>query len=477
VKSRILVIDDEAAIRDSLRMILEYEDYQFLGAGSGQDGLAVVQRERPDLVLLDIKMPGMDGMEVLRKLHVMDETLPVVMISGHGTTSTAVEAIRSGAIDFLDKPLSSERVIVTLQNALKQSALRSENRELKLAMEAKYEIVGESPALRTVLEAVKRAAPTNATVLLLGESGVGKELVARTIHRNSARAGQRFIQVNCAAIPEELIESELFGHEKGSFTGATEKQIGKFEQADRGTIFLDEVGDMSQKTQAKVLRVLQEQEVERLGSARTIKVDVRVIAATNKNLEEAIERGEFRDDLFFRLNVIPIVVPPLRERREDIALLVQHFAKRTCEEHNLKPKRFDAAAMDGLRNYRWRGNIRELRNTIERLMIMTPTDVVRVEDLPAEVRSGGDGSSRMPSFDPGVVAGQAQAATQGPAGETRPGAGTLREFKDAAERAYLVQKLRENNWNISKTAEVIDTPRSNLYKKLEQYGIKQETDG
>ncbi len=239
-----------------------------------------------------------------------------------------------------------------------------------------------------MLEAVTRAAPTNATVLLLGESGVGKELVARTIHRNSPRASQRFVQVNCAAIPEELIESELFGHEKGSFTGATEKQVGKFEQADRGTIFLDEVGDMSQKTQAKVLRVLQEQEVERLGSARTIKVDVRVIAATNKNLEEAISRGEFREDLFFRLNVIPIVVPPLRERREDIPRLVQHFAKRTAEEHNLKPKRFDQSAMEALQRYRWRGNIRELRNTVERLLIMTPTEFVRGDDLPAEIRSG-----------------------------------------------------------------------------------------
>ncbi|MGH9204267.1 MAG: sigma-54-dependent transcriptional regulator, partial [Vicinamibacterales bacterium] len=329
MRSRILVIDDEAAIRESLRMILEYEDYQFVGAATGQEGLSLVQRDRPDLVLLDIKMPGMDGMEVLRKLHAVDETLPVVMISGHGTTATAVDAIRSGAIDFLDKPLSSERVIVTLQNALRTSELRTENRELKLAMESKYEIVGKSPSLRKVLEAVQRAAPTNATVLLLGESGVGKELVARTIHRNSPRAGQRFVQVNCAAIPEELIESELFGHEKGSFTGATEKQIGKFEQADRGTIFLDEIGDMSQKTQAKVLRVLQEQEVERLGSARTIKVDVRVIAATNKNLEDVIQRGEFREDLYFRLNVIPIVVPPLRERRDDIPLLVQHFGKLT----------------------------------------------------------------------------------------------------------------------------------------------------
>src|SRR5882672_11047586 len=364
IKVRILVIDDEAAIRDSLRMILEYEHYEFTGASNGQDGISQIQRDRPDLVLLDIKMPAMDGMEVLRKIKAVDETLPVVMISGHGTTATAVEAIRSGATDFLDKPLSSERVIVTIQNTLNQSQLRRENRELKLAMESKYEIVGNSPALRRVLEAVQRAAPTNATVMLLGESGVGKELVARTIHRNSPRAGQRFIQVNCAAIPEELIESELFGHEKGSFTGATEKQVGKFEQADRGTIFLDEIGDMSPKTQAKVLRVLQEGEVERLGSARTIKVDVRVIAATNKNLEEEIQRGEFREDLFFRLNVIPVQVPPLRERREDIPLLVQHFAEHISRDSNMRPKRIAPAALEALQRYRWKGNIRELRNTV-----------------------------------------------------------------------------------------------------------------
>ena len=471
LKPRILVIDDEAAIRDSLRMILEYENYEFAGASNGQDGLAQIQRERPDLVLLDIKMPAMDGMDVLRKIKSLDETLPVVMISGHGTTATAVEAIRSGAVDFLDKPLSSERVIVTIQNTLNQSQLRKENRELKLAMEAKYEIVGNSPALRRVLEAVQRAAPTNATVMLLGESGVGKELVARTIHRNSPRAGQRFIQVNCAAIPEELIESELFGHEKGSFTGATEKQIGKFEQADRGTIFLDEVGDMSPKTQAKVLRVLQEQEVERLGSARTIKVDVRVIAATNKNLEEAIQRGEFREDLYFRLNVIPIQVPPLRERRDDIPLLVQHFATRTSDEHNLKPKRFEPRAMEALQRYRWRGNIRELRNTVERLMIMAPAELVRVEDLPAEVR----GAASVPT--PAVETAVAAQASAGSSANPTPAAGTLREFKEAAERSFLVDKLRENNWNISKTAEALDTPRSNLYKKLEQYGIKQEVDG
>ena len=472
MKPRILVIDDEAAIRDSLRMILEYEGYGFTGAASGQDGIALVQRDRPDLVLLDIKMPGMDGMDVLRRLRALDDGLPVVMISGHGTTSTAVEAIKSGALDFLDKPLSSERVIVTLQNALKQQELRQENRALKLAMEAKYEIVGESQALRAVLESVKRAAPTNPTVLLLGESGVGKELVARTIHRNSSRAGQRFIQVNCAAIPEELIESELFGHEKGSFTGATEKQVGKFEQADRGTIFLDEVADMSAKTQAKVLRVLQEQEVERLGSARTIKVDVRVVAATNKNLEEMIQRGEFREDLYFRLNVIPILVPPLRERRSDIPLLVQHFARRMSDEHNMKPKRFDPRAMEALQRYRWRGNIRELRNTVERVLIMTPGDVVRIEDLPQDVR--GD-VPVMAQMEPAAVAAVVSSGPESQAPSVS--AGTLREIKDAAERAFLVQKLRENNWNISKTAEVIDTPRSNLYKKLEQYGIKQEIDG
>ena len=466
--SRILVIDDAAAIRDSLRMILEYEDYEVIEAASGPDGIARVKRDPPDMVVLDIKMPGMNGLETLAAIRTIDEALPVAIVSGHGTITDAMQATRLGAFDFIEKPFTSERVLVTVAKGLEVRELRQENRELKLAMEAKYEIVGGSPALRVVLEAVTRAAPTNATVMLLGESGVGKELVARTIHGNSSRAAQRFIQVNCAAIPEELIESELFGHEKGSFTGATEKQIGKFEQADRGTIFLDEVGDMSPKTQAKVLRVLQEQEVERLGSARTIKVDVRVVAATNKDLEEAIRRGEFREDLYFRLNVIPIVVPPLRERPDDIPQLVQHFAKRTGDEHNLKPKRFDPRAMEALQRYRWRGNIRELRNAVERLMIMTPGDVIRVDDLPQDL---GNSAPRPIAADGTTASGGADAA-----GATPP-AGTLRAFKDASERTYLVQKLRENGWNISKTAEVIDTPRSNLYKKLEQYGIKQEVDG
>src|SRR5205814_6921758 len=382
-----LVVDDEAAIRDSLRMTLEYEGYEFVGAATGQEGLALVERDTFDLVLLDVKMPGMDGLDVLGRLRQMNETLPIVMISAHGTPSTAVDAIRRGAVDFLEKPFeSTERLRVTIQNALGQARLRDENRSLKKAVEVRHQMIGESGALKQVMAAIGRAAPTNATVLIQGESGVGKELVARTIHRNSLRSRERFVQVNCAAIPEDLIESELFGHEKGSFTGATEKQVGKFEQADRGTIFLDEVGDMSAKTQAKVLRVLQEGEVERLGSARTIKVDVRVIAATNKDLEAEIEKGNFREDLYFRLSVIPIRVPPLRDRREDIPALVRHFADLFSRDNNRRPPRFTPAALDYLQRARWKGNVRELRNTVERLIIMTPGETIDVDDLRDIVR-------------------------------------------------------------------------------------------
>jgi two-component system nitrogen regulation response regulator NtrX len=455
MKARILVVDDEAEIRRSVRMILEYEGYDVMEASSGPEGVALAEKESPDLVFLDVKMPGMDGLEALQRIRTVSETLPVVIISGHGTVSTAVEATKAGAFDFIEKPLASERVLLTIRNALDQTRLADENRSLKRAVEVRHQMVGESPALRHVWDAIKRAAPTNATVLLLGESGAGKELVARSIHRNSLRSRERFVQVNCAAIPEELIESELFGHEKGSFTGAAEKQIGKFEQADKGTIFLDEVGDMSPKTQAKVLRVLQEGEVERLGSARTIKVDVRVIAATNKDLEAEIEKGSFREDLYFRLSVIPITVPPLRERREDVPLLIRHFAELFSREHNRRPHRFTPAALEFMQKARWKGNVRELKNTVERLLIMTPGDTVDVDDLRDVVRL--------------------EARAAGPDNEKNPG--TLREFKESAERAFLVGKLRENGWNISKTAEVIGTPRSNLYKKLEQYGITQETDG
>jgi two-component system nitrogen regulation response regulator NtrX len=459
MKARIVVVDDEAEIRRSVRMILEYEGYDVQEASSGPEALALVEREPPDLLFLDIKMGGLDGLETLQKIRQMNETLPVVIISGHGTVSTAVEATKLGAFDFIEKPLASERVLVTIRNALDKTRLVDENRTLKRAVEARHQMVGESVSLRQIWDAIKRAAPTNATVLLLGESGAGKELVARAIHRNSLRSRDRFIQVNCAAIPEELIESELFGHEKGSFTGATEKQIGKFEQADRGTIFLDEVGDMSAKTQAKVLRVLQEGEVERLGSARTIKVDVRVIAATNKDLEAEIERGTFREDLYFRLSVIPIRVPPLRDRREDIPALVRHFVDLFSRESSRRPQRFTPAALEFMQKARWKGNVRELRNTVERLLIMTPGDTIDVDDLRDVIRV------------------ETRPAAAPEAGNNHLAPGTLREFKESAERKFLVEKLRENAWNISKTAEVIGTPRSNLYKKLEQYAITQESDG
>jgi two-component system nitrogen regulation response regulator NtrX len=363
-----------------------------------------------------------------------------------------------------------------VRNAVDSRRLRTENRSFRRDAEKRYQIIGDSPLLAAVRQATAKAAPTNATVLIWGESGVGKELVARAIHRESLRRDGPFVQVNCAAIPDELIESELFGHEKGSFTGATDRQIGKFEQADKGTIFLDEIGDMSLKTQAKVLRVLQEQELERLGSNRIIKVDVRVIAATNKNLEEEISRGTFREDLFYRLNVIPIHVPPLRDRKDDIPALIRHFADLFSRENNFRRKTFTSTAMDRLRQHHWRGNIRELRNFVERIIIMSPADQIDARDLPDF--SGARPVDTVPSpafaMPSGAAAPPAAAAAVDADWMRAP---TLQEFKSTSERAFLVNKLRENSWNISKTAEVIDTPRSNLYKKLEQYQISQETDG
>jgi len=432
-------------------------------AASGQEGLALVEKEAPDLVFLDVKMPGMDGLDVLSRLRGMNDSLPVVIVSAHGNTTTALEAGRLGAFRFIEKPLSKDYVLDAVREGLELGTLRRENRQLRSALETRHQVVGESGGLRAVMDQVRRAAPTNATVLILGESGAGKELIARAVHRNSLRAKERFVQVNCAAIPEELIESELFGHERGAFTGATEKQTGKFEQADRGTIFLDEVGDMSPKTQAKVLRVLQEGEVERLGSARTIKVDVRVIAATNKDLEEEIAEGRFREDLYFRLSVIPIKAPPLRERIEDIPALVSHFTAQFSQEHNRRSASFSREAIEALKQARWRGNIRELKNVVERLLIMSERDVIGARDVTDVVGLGpGSGPAAPPAAGAAVAV---------------PAAATLRAFKEATERAWLVDRLREHAWNISKTAEVIDTPRSNLYKKLEQYGIGQEVDG
>jgi len=454
-RAKVLVVDDEEAIRSTLKMIFEYEGYECVLAANGPAALKIAEREAPDLVFLDIKMPQVDGMEVLKSLKEVEGSPPVVILSGHGSVKTAVEATKLGAYDFIEKPPERERILLVARNALAQSRLKRENRQLKLSFDERYRMVGRSAALEGVWEAVRRAAPTNATVLITGESGVGKELVARAIHRNSLRKDEPFVQVNCAAIPEDLIESELFGHEKGSFTGATEKQVGKFELAHQGTIFLDEVGDMSLKTQAKVLRVLQEGEVERIGSQKTIQVDVRVIAATNHDLEAAIERGGFREDLFFRLSVIPIRIPPLRERPEDVDALVEHFAAQFAGENNSRRKAFSGDALEAFRRHGWRGNVRELRNTVERLMIMVDEEQIRAEHLAGVLRRPGDGAAAAP---PESV-------------------GSLKDFKESAERSFLVQKLRDNRWNISATAQAIGTPRSNLYKKLEQYGISQEKDG
>jgi len=467
VKPRILVIDDDAEIRKSFKMTLEYAGYDVTLAATGEEGVKLAEQEAPDLVFCDIKMPGMDGLEVLQKLQHLKDVMPIVVITGNADIQNAVEATRLGAFDFIEKPVSSERMLVSVRNAVDTRRLKTENKSFRRDAEKKYQIVGDSPALAAVRGAIQKAAPTNATVLIWGESGVGKELVARAIHRESLRRDGQFVQVNCAAIPDELIESELFGHEKGSFTGATDRQIGKFEQADKGTIFLDEIGDMSLKTQAKVLRVLQEQELERLGSNRVIKVDVRVIAATNKNLEEEIDRNTFREDLFYRLNVVPIHVPALRERRDDIPALVRHFADLFARENNFHRRTFTAAAMEKLKQQHWRGNIRELRNFVERLVIMTSNESVDAKDIP----EGGVIRGDLPAA---AATGEISASA---AEQSWMQAPTLQEFKSGSERAYLVAKLRENSWNISKTAEVIDTPRSNLYKKLEQYRISQETDG
>src|SRR5262245_47126030 len=399
MRPKVLIVDDEEAIRSTMKMMFEYEGYDCVLAASGEAGLKIAERERPDLVFLDIKMPQIDGLDVLKQLKAVDGSPPVVILSGHGTVRTAVEATKLGAFDFIEKPPETERILLVARNALAQRRLERKVSGFRESQDARYRMVGVSPALEKVRDAITRAAPTNATVLILGESGVGKELVARAIHRNSPRKDEEMVQVNCAAIPEELIESELFGHEKGSFTGAAEKQIGKFELAHKGTIFLDEIGDMSLRTQAKVLRVLQEGEVERIGSQKTIQVDVRVIAATNKKLEDAIERGEFREDLYFRLSVIPIRVPALRERSEDVAPLVEHFVQVFSADNNFKPKTFTHAAMEVLRRHPWRGNVRELRNTIERLLIMVEGPEIRPEHLedvllrPSEGASSGSGAA------------------------------------------------------------------------------------
>jgi len=458
-KPRVLVADDEADIRASLKMILEYEGLQMIEAASGPEALQKARNEEPDAVLLDIKMPRMDGIEVLAELAKTDPDLPVVMISGHGTIATAVEATKLGAFDFMEKPLERDRVLLVLRNALEKRRLQQTVQEYRLSFEERYRLIGRSTALNEVQEAVARIAPAKASVLITGESGTGKELLARAIHRNSPRSEKPFVKVNCAAIPEELIESELFGHVKGSFTGATRDQVGKFVRADGGTIFLDEVGDMSLKTQAKVLRVLQDGDVEPVGAARTLTVDVRVVAATNKDLPEEIERGTFREDLYFRLNVVPLHLPPLRDRRDDIEPLVLYFTEAYCRENNYRKKSFGNAALEAVKRLPWRGNVRELQNAVERLIIMTRGDTIEAEDLPAGL---------------GMALGEKQTAAPEGSLVIPHEDSSLQQFKDRAERDFLVARLNANEWNIAATAKAIGTPRSNLYKKLEAYGISRE---
>jgi two-component system nitrogen regulation response regulator NtrX len=444
----VLIVDDEQAIQASLRGVLEDEGYRVTTVGSGTQALARIGEEPPDLVLLDIWMPGMDGLEVLAEIKRARPEQPVVMISGHGTIETAVKATKLGAYDFIEKPLSLEKTLLAVARALEHSRLEGENRALRERLERGQEIVGKSAAIVELRRQIAIAAPTSGRVLIDGENGSGKELVARAIHAQSARREGPFVEVNCAAIPEELIESELFGHEKGAFTGAVGRRRGKFELADGGTLFLDEVGDMSLKTQAKVLRALEEQAFERVGGTESIKTDVRVIAASNQNLPDLTAAGRFRDDLFYRLNVIPIVVPPLRQRKEDIPLLVEHFIRVFSLENGKRPKTMSVEALAYFLSYDWPGNVRELRNMVERLVIMSPRQVIGPEDLPPPLRPK----------EEGLRADQIKERT-------------LKDAREAFERAYILAELRAQDWNMTRTSERLGIERSHLYRKLKAYGI------
>jgi two-component system, NtrC family, nitrogen regulation response regulator NtrX len=451
---RVLIVDDEAGIRQALGQLLEFEGYEVRSAENAVDGIALYEKWAPHLVFMDVKVAGIDGLEALKRIRDADPAAVVVMISGHATIQTAVEATQRGAYDILEKPLDTDRILVTLRNALSHLDLHEENARLRQTIESRFEIVGRSFAIRAVTDKIEKVAATPARVLITGENGTGKELVARAIHRNSPRKDGPFVEVNCAAIPAELIESELFGHMKGSFTGAVADRAGKFEQANGGTLFLDEVGDMSLAAQAKVLRVLQDGVVTRIGGAKAIQVDVRVLAATNKTLPTEIAEGRFREDLFYRLNVVPVHVPPLRERREDIPLLVSHFVQQLTRGEGMPPRIITPEAEQRLTRHDWPGNVRELRNTIERLLILSTGPRIGPEDV-----------------DRLVGGGSADGAGIGSLLECR----TFEEFKQAAERAFLLAKLRENDWNVSETARALDMPRSNLYKKIERYSLSRES--
>jgi len=443
---KILIVDDEAGIRESLSSILRDERYAVEAVESAEVALERVAADNYAVVLLDVWLPGMDGMEALSRMQALPQPPLVIIISGHGTIETAVRATKLGAFDFIEKPLSLEKIIVLVRNALQQRRLQEENQLLRSELGHRYRIVGDSVPMKALRQQIAVTGPTNGRVLIYGESGTGKELVARSLHAASLRNKGPFVEVNCAAIPEELIESELFGHVKGSFTGASEDKIGKFAKADGGTLFLDEVGDMSLRTQSKVLRVLEEQRFERVGSNQTTHVDVRVIAATNKNLEQEISRGAFRQDLFYRLNVIPFFVPPLRDRKEDTPVLARYFLGEFSAEYGKKPRELTDAAMEILLRYPWPGNVRELRNLVERLVIVCPQARIEPHHLPPELFRGVAESPQQPYS-------------------------TLHEARSAYEREFILRKLQEHRWNMTQTASALGLERSHLYRKMKSLGI------
>jgi len=456
--AKILIIDDERAIRSTLREILEYEDYQVEDVDNGQDGLDLIAKNDFDLVLCDIKMNRMDGMEVLTEGLALKPDLPFIMISGHGNIETAVEASRKGAFDFISKPPDLNRLLITVRNALDRGSLVTETKVLKRRVSKVRPILGNSQAIAKIKETIDRVAPTDARVLITGANGSGKELVSRWLHEKSSRANAPLIEVNCAAIPSELIESELFGHEKGSFTSAVKQRIGKFESATSGTLFLDEIGDMSHSAQAKVLRALQESKITRVGGEKEIEVDVRVIAATNKDLLKEIELGNFRMDLYHRLSVILIHVPPLVERKDDIGLLTQHFLDEICNEYGMPVKKISEQALDALKALPWTGNIRELRNMVERLIILSDKTITD-----GDVKAFANPSAPVHETNGGTTSSQTDFNQFK----------NFQEYKDYAEREYIKFKLEKNNWNVSKTADDIDIQRSHLYSKIEKYGLKR----
>ncbi len=448
----ICIVDDEPSILNMLSSILEDEGYQVSLAKSGAEALKLIRTEPPDLVILDIWMPEMDGLETLKRIRQQFPNLMVIMMSGHGSVETAVKATKLGAYDYLEKPLDLEKITILVRNALHQRKLEEENLNLRIQVERHSELVGDSAVMATLRQQISAAAPTHSRVLISGENGTGKELVARAIHLESPRRTRSFVEVNCAAIPETLIETELFGHERGAFTGAVSQRRGKFDLADGGTLFLDEIADMSVATQAKVLRVLQEQQFTRVGGGKLIKVNVRVIAASNKDLRQEIEKSTFREDLFYRLNVLPIEVPPLRNRREDIPALVRHFLRIHAEEQGMKIKDITDGALAVLARHDWPGNIRELRNQVERLMIMVPKPVIDASDvipfMPGGAVEAGHRVSALDAYD------------------------SLREARHAFEREYISHRLRDNEWNVSKTADDLKIERSHLHRKIKLLNVE-----